>query len=322
MVRRMTPSQYNNLLRQQEQKQRNAIRRYNQEVSRVNRANRAAAEKAIREHNREVAQANQHNKRVAENINRQIRQHNQNQKAAVAKYNQAVRAYNAKLEHNRIRRLSALRALSGTRYTQVRDSSFDLSERFEGVERAAGAMSRFDDLLELSEREATNSAELAYALNTETPQVPESAQDTGILEYLTGFSQDLCDRWKGALFSLNPGNPDAGRHFCTSVREIFTEILDRSATDDEVIADDPNFDRTPNGTPSRRARIRYLLRKKGVDSPEMLGFVEKDIDDILQLFPIFNSATHGAAGKFEFARLQHIRLRVEGGIMFLAAVAL
>lgn len=326
---RMTPSQFNSWLRQQERKERDAIRRHNQEVDRVNRANRAAVEKAVREHNREVDRVNQHNRRVADNnkrvveeINRQIRQLSQNQKAAVAKYNQVIRAHSVKVEHDRMRRLSALRALSTTRHIEVRDSSFDLSARFERVEKEAGGTSQFGDLLDLSEREATNSAAVAFALNNDEPQAPESGQDTGILEYLAGFSQDLCDRWRGALFSLNPGNPDAGRHFCTSVREIFTEILDRWAADDEVVASDPNFDRTPKGMPSRRAKVRYLLRKKGADSPEMLGFVEKNIDDILQLFPIFNSATHGAAGKFELTRLQHIRQRVEGGIMFLAAIAL
>ncbi len=53
----------------------------------------------------------------------------------------------------------------------------------------------------------------------------------------------------------------------------------------------------------------------------MLGFVEKDVADILQLFHVFNEATLRAAGK-HFAKLQSIRQRVEGGIMFLAAVAL
>ena len=53
----------------------------------------------------------------------------------------------------------------------------------------------------------------------------------------------------------------------------------------------------------------------------MLGFVEKDIDDILQLFPVFNKATHGLAGTFTFASLRALRERVEGGIMFLATIA-
>jgi hypothetical protein len=318
----MTPSQYQAMDRQQQNAQREAIRRYNQEVDRVNRANRAAAEKHVRDVNREVDRVNQHNKRVVDDYNRRVRQHNQNASAALSKYNQAVRTHNAQVERNRQRSLSALRAMSTTRYVEVRDSTFDLSERFDRVERSAGSTA-YADLLALSEREASNSAEVAEALTADEPKVPENGQDTGILEYLVGFSQELCDRWRGALYSLNPVNPDAGRHFCTSVREIFTEILDKWADDEDVLEADPNCELTPNRTgPSRRAKIRYLLKRKGVDSPEMLGFVEKDIDDILQLFHVFNEATHGTAGKHGFSKLQSIRQRVEGGIMFLAAIAL
>ena len=53
----------------------------------------------------------------------------------------------------------------------------------------------------------------------------------------------------------------------------------------------------------------------------MLGFVEKDIDDILQLFPVFNKATHGEAGTISFGSLIALKQRVEGGIMFLATIA-
>lgn len=322
MVRRMTPSQYNSWLRQQQSQFNQAVRRHNQEVDRVNRANKAAAEKFVRDYNREVDRVNQHNKRVVDNYNRQVRQRNQNASVAVAKYNQAVRAHNAQVERDRQRRLSVLRGVTSIRYREVRDSTFELSDRFDRVERSAGTAG-YADLLALSEKEASNSAAVAEALVADEPKVPDSAQDSGILEYLTGFSQDLCDRWRGALFSLNPVNPDAGRHFCTSVREIFTEILDRWADNEDVLEADPHCELTPNGTgPTRRAKIRYLLKRRGADSPEMLGFVEKDIDDILQLFHVFNEATHGAAGKHGFAKLQSIRQRVEGGIMFLAAVAL
>lgn len=322
MVRRMTPSQYNNWLRQQQNQHNQAVRRYNQEVDRVNRANKAAAEKLVRDYNREVDRVNQYNKRVVDEHNRRLRQHNQNASAAVAKYNQAVRNYNAQVERDRQRRLSVLRSLTTTVYRDVRDSTLELSERFNHVERSA-TTTVSPDLLALSEKEANNSAIVAEALLADEPNAAESAQDTGILEYLSGFSQDLCDRWRGALFSLNPTNPDAGRHFCTSVREIFTEILDKWADNQDVLDADPNCELTPNKTaPTRRAKIRYLLKRKGADTPEMLGFVEKDIDDILQLFHVFNEATHGAAGKHGFARLQNIRQRVEGGIMFLASVAL
>jgi hypothetical protein len=317
----MTPSEYERWVRQQQNAQRDAIRRYNQEVDRVNRANRAAAEKSVRDYNREVNRVNQHNKRVVDDHNRHVQRNNQNIAASVNKYNSAVRAHNAQVERDLQRRISALRANSSQRYVEVRQSTFDLSERFDTVERSVGIAS-YADLVALSEKEASNSASVAEALVADEPKVLENAQDTGILEYLAGFSQDLCDRWRGALFSMNPSNPDAGRHFCTSAREIFSEILNTWADDDDVRKANPSCELTPNGTPSRRSKIRYLLSRKGADSPEMLGFVEKDIDDIVQLFYVFNEATHGSAGKHGFARLQSIRQRVEGGIMFLAAVAL
>jgi len=114
MVRRMTPSQYNAWVRQQEQKQRDAIRRYNQEVDRANRANEAAYEKQVREVNREIDRVNQHNKRVVDAHNREVRQHNQKRQAAINKYNHAVRSHNAQVERERQSRLSALRALTTT----------------------------------------------------------------------------------------------------------------------------------------------------------------------------------------------------------------
>lgn len=322
MVRRMTPSQYNSWLREQQRKQEQAVRRYNQEVDRVNRANKAAAEKSVRDYNREVERVNRHNQSLVDDYNRKVQRHNQNTRSAVAKYNRAVAAHNAQVQRDRQQRLAALRSTTSSRYVEVRSSAIELSDQFDRIERSERTP-EYDNLLALSEREATNSAAAAEALLADEPTAPENSQDTGILEYLAGFSQDLCDRWRGALYSLSPTNPDAARHFCTSVREIFTEILDKWADNEDVLQADPQCELTPNkSSPTRRAKIRYLLKRRGADTPEMLGFVEKDIDDILQLFYVFNEATHGAAGKHSFSKLQSIRQRVEGGIMFLAAIAL
>ena len=321
MPRRMTPSQFKSWARQQEQQQRQAVRRYNQEVDRVNRANTAAHDKLVRDVNREVDRVNQHNKRVVDAHNREVRQHNQKRQAAISKYNAAVRSHNAQARREKQQRLAALRAVTTTHFVDVRASALDLNSFYERIESAG---SGHDEILAAAERESSNSAAVAYALSTDTAPLAESEQDnldTGILDYLADLSEDLCDRWRGALFSLNPANTDAARHFCTSVREIFTEILSRWAADKDVIAADPDCERTQQGTPTRRAKIRYLLSLKGADSPDMLGFVEKDIDDILQLFPLFNKATHGAAGTHSFASLQALKQRVEGGIMFLATIA-
>ncbi len=320
MVRKVTPAQLRSMMQQQQNKLKQAVRKVQNDIDRAQRQAKAAHDKQVREINREIDRVNLHNKRVVSDHNRRIRQHNQNAAVAVNKYKQAVRSYNVAVERNRQRRISALRTLSSPTYTEVTVSALDLNERYERVEYTGLNNA---DLLALSEWEAERSVMVAEALAADAPPAPQHEEDIGILDYLAGFSQDLCDRWKGALYALNPNNPDAARHFCTSVREIFTEILDRWANNDEVLEANPAAELTPNKTgPTRRAKIRYLLKQKGADTPEMLGFVEQDIEDILRLFHVFNEATHGAAGKHGLTKLQHIRTRVENGIMFLAAIAL
>lgn len=299
MVRRMTPSQYQNYVRQQQNKLKQQVRRVNQDIDRLNREN----------------------KRAVDNYNREVRRVNNHNKAAVAKYNQSVRTHNSRVESQRRQRVRALQSMSGGTYTSVRISSVNLNSSYDLLAGRQGHVA-YDDLLALSEREAANSAEVAQALVSDEPAAPEQVEESGLIDYLSDFSEDLCDRWRGALYSLNPTNPDAARHFCTSAREILTEILSKWAPDKEVLESDPNCELTPNKSgPSRRSKIKYFLRQKGADTPEMLGFVDQDIDDVLQLFHVFNEATHGAAGKHGFRKLLTIKKRVEGSIMFLASVA-
>lgn len=315
MVRKITIVQYNSMMRREVNRQNQQIRRYNTEVNRVNRANK----KNLDDHNRDVRR---HNNAVRSETRRQ----NQKAKTAVSKYNQAVRAHNLQVNSNRKKLGQQIAALkkrpATTQYTNVRTSTYDLHDSFEQAERETPNSPLHADLIALSERESSNSiAVMNTLLNDSTIEQIEEIGDTGILDYLAGFSEDLCDRWKGALFALNPANTDAARHFCTSVREIFTEILEVWANDKDVISADSNCQRTQQGKPTRRAKIHYLLDLKGIHAPELAGFVEADIENIVELFSVFNKATHGSAGKHSFAKLQVIRQRVEGGIMFLAAVA-
>ena len=50
-------------------------------------------------------------------------------------------------------------------------------------------------------------------------------------------------------------------------------------------------------------------------------FVEDDIENIVQLFNVFNKGTHGAAGTFDLPQLGAVRKRVENGIMFLIEIS-
>jgi len=92
-------------------------------------------------------------------------------------------------------------------------------------------------------QETNNSVQLYNSLNNfdEGDYIdPQELQQSYIVKKLNEISTDLGDRWQGALFSLNPHNPDASRHFCTSVREIFTQVIDIKAPDYSVTSYFPN----------------------------------------------------------------------------------
>ena len=46
-------------------------------------------------------------------------------------------------------------------------------------------------------------------------------------------------------------------------------------------------------------------------------FVEKDLENVVQLFRLFNDGTHGSSGRFTQAQLLANRKRVEGAFTFL-----
>lgn len=50
-------------------------------------------------------------------------------------------------------------------------------------------------------------------------------------------------------------------------------------------------------------------------------FVAKDIDNVVELFDVFNKGTHGSAGTFTLDQLSTVRIRVEDGITFLTEIA-
>lgn len=81
-----------------------------------------------------------------------------------------------------------------------------------------------------------------------------------------------------------------------------------------------NCELTPQGKPTRRAKIRFFLQKHSISDDAVTDFVEKDIENVVQLFRIFNDGTHGSSGRFEHSQLLAIRARVEGAVSFLWGV--
>jgi len=289
MARRYNPSQVRSKLRQIQNKQRQAINRYNSAV----------------------------------------RRHNQNVRTAVNKYNQAVRAHNARVRANRQRLKTELARLSrqttSTRHVTFRTSVNTMQQAYSRLDQHADSRSRnpeFNYFVDLSEREAANAASVANALLGETDEQQQDQLDVAPLgNALAEISPELHDRWTGAVFALNPANPDAARHFCTSAREIFTQVLEISAPDDDVrhLLQDCAF--TDQGRPTRRSKVRFLLQKKQLMDQALEDFVDADIDNVVELFRVFNDGTHGSAGTFDHAQLGSIRKRVEDGIMFLTQIA-
>lgn len=290
MVRRVSPSQFRSMLRRAEQEQRRAVNNYNSAV----------------------------------------RNYNNAAKKFVNDYNRAVREHNSRVQANRRRLRSELAKLnsqpSTVTYTVYTASVRQLSESYARLdERAAtGLDPAYNRLLDLSERETANSVAVANRLVGVAPEDEhaDELQDEVLLDQLRRVSPDLDSRWQGAIYALSPRNPDAARHFCTSSREILTQILDLSAPDPQVLASLPDADRTPEGRPTRRSKIRYLLHRQGLEEAVMVDFADADMENIVQLFRVFNDGTHGNAGVFDEGQLLTIKKRVEDGITFLTAIAL
>lgn len=292
MPRRVNLSQFRSKMRQLQSRQRQAVARYNQ---------------GIRKYNQTV----------------------RNLKASLNRYNQEVRAYNSRqrLHRQRLRsELARLERQRSTAYSSFRSSVGSLQSTYGRLEAAAAgkSLSQAENFfLDISEREAANSVGLVNALLSPVPEEEDHGdiQATTITDEVAVISEELDARWRGALFSLHPGNPEASRHFCTSAREIFNEILDVSAPDSIVFAAIPECPRTDRGNATRRAKIAYLLLQKGIDLPEAAEFADEDIGNIMDLFEVLNAGTHGASGRFSLHLLASIKQRVEDGLVFLSRLA-
>ena len=292
MVRRVTPSQLRSQLRQAQAKQKQAIDKYN---------------RAVRTHNQKVKSA--------------VNRYNQ----AVNQYNSRVRAHNSRVRANRNRLRQELaklaRAASSPSQKTFRTSVETVHRTYVRLESAAETYQygdQYNQVLDLSEREAANSASVMNAMlgNPEPSNGAENVQSTTLDPILTLIGADLPDRWHGALFSLNPNNPDAARHFCTSAREILARILDSCAPNPTVLA----CEKMPEGNPTRRSKIRFFLHHGNMAKEPLADFVEEDMKNVLQLFHEFNAGTHGSAGRFSLDQLSAIKTRVEHAVEFLWSV--
>ncbi len=274
--------------------------------------------------------ASQFRSQVNQSINRynqKVREHNRKVNQAINQYNQAVRQHNARVKANRQRLNSAIARLNSQasiRHSVTTTSSYRLYQSYQQLDNRyeSGYLNEsYGDWVDLAEKEAANSAELSNALQSSAQpnQLFGPAITTIINSELKKISEDLDNRWKGAIFSLNPHNPDAARHFCTSSREVILQMIDLKASDEEVKQRYSQVELTDRGEPTRRSKIEYLLTLKHRE--EMADFTDSNITDILSLFREFNNGTHGTAGKYSYDQLLKLKTRVEDSILYLYQVA-
>jgi hypothetical protein len=260
-----------------------------------------------------------------------VRKSDRERRRAISDYNQEVRRFNA-AQRSRQQKIRSALAQIGQRpvvqsYSIIVSSTHSLGKAYLRLEEHAADVRSPEQqrlIIDLPRQETVNSLDVMNALTGEGPVAPPvgvALGTTAIEEELRRISADLDDRWRGAVFSLNPSNPDAARHFCTSSREIFCRMLEIAAPDGEVIAEDPSCPRTGEGKPTRRTKIHYLLRRKGFAVDALEDFVERDVQNIIELFQVFNDATHARAGRFDLPELLTIKKRVEDGILFVSGIA-
>lgn len=251
-----------------------------------------------------------------------------NYNRAVKKYNTQVRRFNTELRRNKQKIKSELNKFNSNlrKTTTYSTSVINLNMIYQRVtdnyEGLSNINAKQEQLYDLIEQENANNLVVANALDNQQDdtEIGVSLNDSIIGDKLNVLSPDLNDRWNGALFSLNPKNPDATRHFCTSSREIFTDIFDNYAQDEEVFNMFPNCDKTERGNATRRWKIKYFLKKKGIELEGAEEFIDNDIENILELYHILSDGTHGNAGRYTFIQLKAIKKRVEDGILFLCNI--
>ena len=190
--------------------------------------------------NSQMNRLKQQTRRAENEINRAVNKYNRDMRNAFNKYNASVRQYNSNVRRNKqiisneLRKLNSSPSVS-TSYTissRNMQTYYDEINAFYSV--GIEVTPKQNHILDLVEQEQANS--LITENYIERDNAPEeSPEDIEIGNKLALVSDDLNNRWKGAVFALNPNNPDATRHFCTSTREIFTEFLEIKAPDEKVL---------------------------------------------------------------------------------------
>ena len=241
-------------------------------------------------------------------------------KQEINNYNKAVRQYNSNVRNNKNK---ILRELNRMKSTYTINTNYYVTTKlvhnfYIKVSNSYDNGLVEEDIFNAIENEDANNLELSNVVlnNDEVENSDVDLDESNISAKLIKISTDLNDRWKGALFSLNPNNPEAARHFCTSTREILKVLIDDRIKDKDVIDSNPQCDKTNYGSPTRKEKIKYAMNKKGISDELIIEFTDSNIENTISLINELSNGTHGHSNKYSLNQLKSFKKRFEDSINF------
>lgn len=253
-------------------------------------------------------------------IQREARKAESQLKQSVNNYNRAVRQYNSNVRSTKNKIQRELNRMEST-YTIRTDYSISTRVVHDVYTKVSNSYEKGcidENIFNAIENEDANNLELSNVVlnNYEVENSDIELDESNISAKLIKISTDLNNRWKGALFSLNPNNPEAARHFCTSTREILKVLIDDGIKDKDVVAANPQCEKTNNGTPTRKEKIKCAMNKKGISNELIIEFTNNNIENTVSLINELSNGTHGHANRYSINQLKSFKKRFEDSINF------
>ncbi len=157
---------------------------------------------------------------------------------------------------------------------------------------------------EVIEDELTSEAqrEISDELATETADHLSSL--------IANLDPDLLQLLHGARAAVDARHPDYVRHFATSLRELFTQVLHRLSPDEQVrkwTNDPKHYD--DKHRPTRRCRLLYITRTA---DDVFGGFLNANVDAMTPFIDLFQKGTHGVRPEFTDDQVDAMVRRMEG----------
>lgn len=173
--------------------------------------------------------------------------------------------------------------------------------------------SRLSCLLTVQQYDLENKEEII--LNTKHQNI-----NAFLCEILPQIDPILLNTYEGAIVALKSENPDKQRHFTSSLRHLFTEVLHTLSPKDKFMKWNEDPSNIKDGHPTRRGRLLYIYRD--INCPPFQVFIEKDITAILAFVDLLQKGIHSKQRPFTNQQLWAILYWMENIIYSLVKISL